>query len=213
MSVAQEPTTSSAEDAPDPKAPGGEKPPNGEKPPDGGNGQDGGWPTVPIRLFKEHPRLLAAIFLAIVAAVVLLAVLIPFPDIGAQPDGETPAIEPTNALVGAYLVRWGIVLVIVAFVGQLFMLIASSIKLEEKPPPEEEITTKVSLPDLATALVGALPGLIKVPAGIGVSLALIGAILLLGTAVAGQPDASPTPSPSAANEPRGSTVPAPDPSG
>jgi hypothetical protein len=200
MSLAQEP-------APDPN-PGGDKPPNGNG---NGNGDDGGWPAVPIRLFKEHWRLLAGIFLLIVLAVLALAAFLPFPEVGAPTDGEPPAIEPTNALVGAYLVRWGIVLVIVAFIGQLFMLIASTIKLEEEQGLVE--STGASPADPLAALAGALPGLIKVPAGIGVSLALIGAVLLLGTAVAVQDEGSPTPSPSAASEPRGSTVPVPEPSG
>ncbi|MFN2419059.1 MAG: hypothetical protein ABR593_09070, partial [Candidatus Limnocylindria bacterium] len=160
---------------------------------DGGNGNDGGgWPTVPVRIFREQPWLLIAIFAAIIVLLVGLAAWLPFPAVGEQPADEAPAIEPTNSLVGAYLVRWGIVLVIVAFIAQLFMLIASSLQLAEEE--EEVIEGAAATPaDLVTALTAALPGLIKVPAGIGVSLALIGAILLLGTAVALEPEASPTP--------------------
>ncbi|HEV2005077.1 MAG TPA: hypothetical protein VGQ85_00555 [Candidatus Limnocylindrales bacterium] len=136
----------------------------------------------------------------VVVGIWALFVLVPFPTIAAPSDH----LDSVSGAVGAYLVRFGIVLVIAAFVVALVEQLARTFKITfERPrtraPGEPTINADAIDPasGLAQVILGtlaALPELLRRPAGYGIAIILLGVVLLIGASF-GFKDAAPGASP------------------
>jgi hypothetical protein len=143
---------------------------------------------------QQNVRSVALLGLAMVVFLLLVwfVVGITFPRL-APLDGES-TVEETSAAVGAFLIFAGTVLTLVAFLPALILTILSSFELKSSAGPR---ALGGGLGGTIQAVISAIPDLLKVPAGFGVALVLLGVILMSSTALASEnAQASPTPVPS-----------------
>jgi hypothetical protein len=121
----------------------------------------------------------------------LLIGLTVFPQAAPLTAGST--VDQTNAAVGAFLILAGVVLTVVAFIPALVLTILSSFELRRAAPPKPG--ARGPLGDAIGSAIAAIPDLLKLPAGFGVVLVLLGVILMSATTLASEPGSSPTPTP------------------
>lgn len=133
----------------------------------------------------------------VLGGLVLLAIVVPFPAIP-QPSDNLASISGS---VGAYLVRFGVILLIAAFIPALMELFARTFVIKPKLDASirgtlEQTQVRMGFGDLLLGVVGKLPDLLRSPAGYGVTLVLLGVLLLVGASFGldGQAPASPAPS-------------------
>ena len=142
---------------------------------------------------RQHWPDLAILVGSVVGVIVLLWLflgLTVFPR--AAPLTDESTVDQTNAAVGAFLILAGVVLTMVAFVPALVLTILSSFDLRTAPPRPG---ARGGLGETIGAAIAAIPDLLKLPAGFGVVLVLLGVILMSATTLASEPGASPTPTP------------------
>lgn len=140
--------------------------------------------------WKLLSGLAAAILLA---GVVLFAIvgLLGFPDL---PAGEEPTVESANIAVGANLVRWGLAISILSFIPALLLSLIGAFRIEQvRQETGGDLASQNVNP--VVEVIKLVPDLLKVPGGFGIALALIGAIIMTGTALGGDAEATPTPAP------------------
>lgn len=147
--------------------------------------------------------------LVVIGGLYALHQVLPFPKIP----------EPTNTLasvsgsVGAYLVRFGVVLLVAAFIPALIELFARTfhIRAEFKLPSFGRTRMVNGVGEVFLGVVGQLPDLLRRPAGYGVALVLLGVLLLVGSAFGfGGGDAGAGASPSPGIESPGPGTPSPE---
>jgi hypothetical protein len=152
-------------------------------------------PTVNISI-----RLFVGYLVAVVAGIVLLFLFVPFPTIATPTD----RLDSVSGAVGAYLVRFGVILLIAAVVVALVEQLARTFKITFGPraptPGEQGIGPNAVDPasGLAQVFLGtlaALPDLLRRPAGYGIAVILLGVVLLIGASF-GFKDSAPSASPS-----------------
>lgn len=122
--------------------------------------------------------------------------------------GENPTVESANIAVGSNLVRWGLAITLLAFIPALLLSFIGAFRVEQVQV--EETQGFEGGGSVVVEVIKAVPDLLKVPGGFGIALALIGAIIMTGTALG---DGAPDPTPSPAPTPTSSVSPAPDQSG
>jgi hypothetical protein len=108
--------------------------------------------------------------------------------------GKIPALteEPADVVAfGAWLILFGLVLTIVAWVVMLAGVAGAAMAKTVKEPADGAAITTVGPADLAKDLIGQTTDLVKTPAGIGAFTMLVGAILVIGVIFAA-PDGTST---------------------
>lgn len=165
----------------------------GNEPENGGGGQPDTRP--PWEWLLANWKLLLGLAAAIlVAGVVLFAIvgLLGFPDL---PAGEEPTVESANIAVGANLVRWGLAISILSFIPALLLSLIGAFRIEQvRQETGGDLAAQNVNP--VVEVIKLVPDLLKVPGGFGIALALIGAIIMTGTALGGgDAEATPTPTP------------------
>ncbi len=164
-------------------------------------------PPARISVTIERPpvqtNLLEFLVLAavVLGGIAILAVLVPFPAIPQPSD----SLASVSGVVGAYLVRFGVILLTAAFIPALIELLARTFEIKPKVDTSvrgtlEQTQVRMGFGELLLGIVGKLPDLLRSPAGYGVTLVLLGVVLLIGAAAgldeaAAGAGASPTPSP------------------
>jgi hypothetical protein len=126
--------------------------------------------------------------------------------------GKVPALSEKPADVvafGAWLIVFGLVLTIVAWVVMLAGSAGAAMAKTVKESGDAGLTTVVPA-DLVKDLIGQTTELVKSPAGIGAFTMLVGAILVIGVIFAAPDDTSTTDA--AQNQPQQSQSAAPSPS-
>lgn len=105
--------------------------------------------------------------------------------------------EKTSSQLGYYLARWGLALTLFGFVPVTVAWVLRTFTWKPAGRPREAAESAVAVP--WDKLFESIPGLIRTPVGIGITLILIGALLLVGGSVGAEEDAasSPRPSPTA----------------
>lgn len=157
----------------------------------------------------------------VVGVVIALAVayfLVPFPNLPQNPS----TLALISGVIGGLLVRLGLMLLIVAFIpavveglARVFRPWAKPADRAPRPSLGEGIGPSSAAPPLValvTGALGAMPELLRRPAGYGIAAIVLGVTLLIGSAFgygnqAATPD--PTPTPTASPAPR---TPTPSPS-
>ena len=133
---------------------------------------------------------LAVTTLLVALVAVLLFTLLPF----ARPAPDA-TIQSANAQVGADLVRYGVVLLFVAFLAAIVTAAVTTFVFSARPGGRAEQGVDAGLP--WDSAVKALPTLLRQPAGYGAILVLLGVLLLattaLGSAALGAATAASTP--------------------
>ena len=147
-------------------------------------------------LVKQWPKLaaLSAIIVVLLVLLFLAVGLLGFPELEA---GTEPTVESANIAVGSNLVRWGLAVALLAFVPALLLSFVGAFRVEEiKRLDENGVAVSGGT---IVEVIKAVPELLKVPGGFGIALALIGAIIMAGTALGGDSDESvpPTSTPTA----------------
>ena len=147
--------------------------------------------TVPDQAISLGWEMLAIYVAVVVIGLIGIGLLVPFPSVG--PDATLASV---SASVGAFLVRFGVILLTAAFVPALVELLARTFK----PPPRPDslrTTANMGAGGLGGTIVGIvaeLPELLKKPAGYGISVILLGVVLLVGAAFGFNDSATSTPS-------------------
>jgi len=125
------------------------------------------------------PGPLVLLVLVVLFVLAVIAVAVPFPN-----TPSTDTIAQVNGQVGAYLVRFGVILLVAAFVVALLQSILSSLTIAAAPAaPGTRDVGAGGLVDVISGLAKAFPELLKQPAGYGAVALLLGVVLLLGTAI------------------------------
>ena len=144
-------------------------------------------------------------YLAIVIGAIASAIfVVPFPTFAAD-----ASLESISGSVGAFLVRFGVILLVVAFVPALIEVLARTFHIRFRPSGTDGVRAAAAsgtpLAEIILGVVGQFPELLRRPAGYGVASMLLGVILLVGAAFGfGGDEAAASPSPSP-----GVTTPAP----
>lgn len=103
--------------------------------------------------------------------------------------------EKTSSQLGYYLARWGLALTLLGFVPVTVAWVLRTFTWKPAGRAKEAAETAAGTVPW-DKLFEAIPGLIKTPVGIGITLILIGALLLVGGSVGSQEDPASSPSPS-----------------
>jgi hypothetical protein len=145
--------------------------------------------------------------LAVVVGIVVLAALwalngglafVNFPNITATTTRESAIVQ-----VGSYLVRLGLVLLVVTFIPAFAIWAVTSVRIKKATKPEAAATDGGGIPSIGDALefLKAVPDILKVPSGFAALLLVLGVFLLVGGGLGSDGDssdsASSSPSPSA----------------
>lgn len=146
--------------------------------------------------------------LIVVGGLIAIHVALPYPQIPAPSD----TLASISGNVGAFLVRFGVVLLVAAFIPALIELFARTFHIRPKPkPPEAGLVAAAGAGEAFLGVVSQLPELLKRPAGYGMALVLLGVLLLVGAAFgfgAGDAGAGASPSPGAESPAPGTPGPA-----
>jgi hypothetical protein len=109
--------------------------------------------------------------------------------------GKVPALteKPADVVAfGAWLIMFGLVLTIVAWVVMLASVAGAAMAKTVKESTDAAGVTTVGPADLAKDLISQSAELVKTPAGIGAFTMLVGAILVIGVIFAGPDETSTT---------------------
>jgi hypothetical protein len=146
-------------------------------------------PEPPVKL--SWGGLAVATGLAVVVGAILIALVREL-----QAPTLSRPISPASAAaeLGYFLGRWGLALILIGFVPLLVIQVMRAFAWKDA---KAAVAAEVPGSDLWKQLIEGIPNLIKTPVGVGMSLILVGALLLLGTSWGADPGVSPTPTPSA----------------